>query len=315
MSVFDTAGNAIASPAPGFPNLNAPDGLAYDPGTGLLYVSNTGNNTITTYDLNGNQVITAGGFPVPSTAGDLEDIYFDYHNREFYVNDAYASQIYVYDENGNSITLPSGSFPNVSQPYGVFPSPSNDIIYVSNDGTDTITAYTPTGQQLSLSGSFSGLQYPDDFTVDPSNGNIYTSEAAMDYSGSCVFSGIAEFDLNGNPITPSGGFKTVNCPDSVTSFSTMGLGAPVILFVANIFGNSVTVYDQNGDDITTQVAPGGFPGLSAPTGLVIVTVPANSSSEVTEARSSRRSTRAPSSRVDNSKIRTDRPLNLLPEFK
>lgn len=272
ISVFDTSGNPIANPAPGFLNLNAPDGLAYDGATGLLYVSNTGNKTITTYDLNGNQVFTSGGFPVPSTAGDLEDINFDAIDREFFVNDPTANQVFVYDENGNPVTLPAGAFPNLSTPYGVFWNSLNDVIYVSNTGTNTITAYYPSGAQLALSGPFSGLQSPDDFVVDFSNGHIYTTQA-QGANGLCTISGIAEFDLNGNPISASGGFTTTYCPDSISTLRTSSTGTPELLYVTNIFGNSITVYDENGNDVTSAAAPGGFQGLDQPTGLVIVSVP------------------------------------------
>lgn len=274
ISVFDTSGNPLTVPPGAFPNLSTPDGVAYSGSN--LFVTNTGNKTVTIYDLNGNQVFLPNAFSNLSAAGDLEDIAFDAFNGQFFINDATNNQIYVYDQNGSPVTLPSGAFAGVSGPYGIFWNHLNDVIYISNDGTNTITAYTASGAPLSLSGSFAGLAAPDDFVVDPANGNIYVTEAATGFLGLCATSGIAEFDLNGNPITPSGGFTTVNCPDSIALLGASGIGAPELLYVTNIFGNSITVYDENGNDLTTQVAPGGFPGLSAPTGIAIVSVPATS---------------------------------------
>jgi len=274
ISVFDTAGNPLTVPSGAFPNLSTPDGLAYN--NGNLYVTNTGNKTVTIYDLNGNQVFIPNAFSNLSAAGDPEDITFDASSGEFFINDATSNQMYVYDQAGNPVSLASGAFPNLSGPYGVFWNPLNDVIYVSNDGTNTINAYTPSGTPITLSGSFAGLSAPDDFVVDPSNGNIYVTEASTGFLGLCAVSGIAEFDSNGNPVTPSGGFSTVNCPDSIALLGTSGVGAPELLYVTNIFGNSITVYDQNGNDLTTQVAPGGFPGLSEPTGIAIVSLPAAS---------------------------------------
>jgi DNA-binding beta-propeller fold protein YncE len=273
MSVFDTSGNPLNVPSRAFPNLNAGDGLVFDPNTGYLYATNTGNKTVTIYDLSGNQITAAGAFSNLSASGDPEDITFDAFSRTFLVNDATGNQIYAYDENGNAITLPSGAFANISGPFGIVWNGANNTIYISNFGTNTITAYNPAGTQISLPGSFSGLSAPDDFIVDPVNGNMYVTEAETDESGNCTVSGVAEFDLNGDPLTASGGFTTVFCPDSIALLGTTGIGAPELLYVTNIFGNSVTVYDQDGNDLTSQVATGGFPGLSGPTGIIIVTTP------------------------------------------
>jgi len=282
MSVFDTTGKALPIPSGAFPHLNVPDGLVYDPALGDLVVTNTGNRTVTIYDLSGNEVFIPGSFSNLSSSGDPEDITLDAFSGNFYINDATKSQIFVYDSNGSPITPATGAFPNISSPYGVVWNPANDTIYVSNDGTDTITAYNPSGKQVSLPGAFSGLAAPDDFIIDPANQSIYVTEAASGgLFGGCAISGIAEFDLNGNSITPSGGFKTVNCPDSIALLGTLGVGAPELLYITNIFGNSVTVYDQNGNDLTSQVAPGGFPGLNQPTGIIIVTTPQSSSAAAT----------------------------------
>ena len=262
VSVFDTAGNPLPVPAGAFPNLSGPDGFTYSGATGYLYASNTGNKTITVYDLNGNQVHPSGGFPLPNTVGNPEDIVYDAFNGQFYVNDRHKSQIYVYDGNGSPVTLAPGAFPNVSQPWGVTWNPLNNLIYVSNGGTGNITAYDGQGNPVALPGSFNGLQAPDDFTVDPSNGNLYVTEAATEF-GLCAISGIVEFDFNGNRVTPSGGFKTVVCPDGLTTLATTGVGAPELLYVANVLGNSVTVYDENGNDLTSQVAPGGVSGAKS----------------------------------------------------
>jgi YVTN family beta-propeller protein len=47
----------------GFPNLNSPRDIAYDPANGFLYVTNFSNNTVTVYDQNGNQQTLSGSFP------------------------------------------------------------------------------------------------------------------------------------------------------------------------------------------------------------------------------------------------------------
>ena len=277
ISVFDPSGNPLSVPAGAFPNLDGPDGMVYDPADGDLYVTNLGNNTVTIYDLDGNQVANGSAFSnLPSIAGNAEDIVFDKQDGNFFINDAVNNQIYEYNSSGAPVSLPAGAFPGLNEPFGLLFNPMNQLIYVANSGNDMINAYTTSGTPALLSGSFAGLQAPDDFVFDKANGNLYVTEFEYGGFGSCAVSGIAEFDSNGNPITPSGGFSTVDCPDSIAILNTAILNppfstiAPQLLYVTNAVGNSVTVYDANGDDVTAQAAPGGFPGLDEPTGMVIV---------------------------------------------
>jgi hypothetical protein len=271
ISVFDPSGNSLSVPASAFPNLDGPDGMVYDPADGDLYVTNLGNNTVTIYDPDGNQVASGSAFSnLPSIAGNAEDIVLDKQDGNFYINDTVKNQVYEYNSNGVPVSLPAGAFPNLNEPFGVFFNPMSQLIYVANSGNNTINAYTTSGTPVPLSGTFAGLQAPDDFVLDKTNGDFFVTESEGSF-GSCIVSGIAEFDSNGNPITPSGGFSTVDCPDSIAILNTpLSTIAPQLLYVTNVVGNSVTVYDANGYDVTAQAAPGGFSGLDEPTGIVIV---------------------------------------------
>lgn len=271
---FDPRGNPIAIPPGAFPNLDGPDGLAYDASDGDLYVANTGNGTITAYDQYGNEVCPPGGFPGTGTGDDLEDVAFDAYSHQLYVNDVTSGQILAYDDAGNPVALPSGAFLGVSDPYGIFWDPTTDEVYISDDATNAVTTFDPGGSPFTLSGNFGGLTDPDDFAVDPLTGEMFVTEAATTF-GFCTTSGIAAFDENGNPIAlPAGAFSTATCPDDIALW---GSGNTAELYVSNLFGSSVTVYNVTGTDVGATVAPGGFPGLSEPTGIVIVTTPAATS--------------------------------------
>lgn len=271
---FDLRGNPIAIPPGAFPNLDGPDGLAYDASDGDLYVANTGNGTITAYDQYGNEVCPPGGFPGTGTGDDLEDVAFDAYSHQLYVNDVTSGQILAYDDAGNPVALRSGAFLGVSDPYGIFWDPTTNEVYISDDATNAVTTFDPGGSPLTLSGNFGGLTDPDDFAVDPLTGEMFVTEAATTF-GFCTTSGIAAFDENGNPITlPAGAFSTATCPDDIALW---GSGNTAELYVSNLFGSSVTVYNVTGTDVGATVAPGGFPGLSEPTGIVIVTAPAATS--------------------------------------
>ena len=263
ITVYDEQGHEIATPAGAFPNLDQPDGIAYDGNNGFIYAMNLGNSTITAYDLGGNQIPQSAtfNFPIQNVRG--EDVKYDAANDYLYVNDPTDNQILVYDASTGSPVQTTGGFPGIDQPFGAFWNLATDEIYVSNAGNGTITVYDQSGAPLQSSGNFGGLESPDDFAADPATGNLYVTEASQNASGLCVFSGLVEFDLNGNNITQPSAFSTVNCPDDVL----IDRGH---IYVTNINGNNITVYDTSGKDITSQVAPGGFPGLNGPDGIVLV---------------------------------------------
>lgn len=264
VALYDDKGYQLPLPSGAFPNLSGPDGLTYDPKNGLLYVMNTNNDTITAYDLDGNEVVASGALSVPIQGVPGEDVAYDAVNDRLYVNDPYDNEILAFDAStGSALTLVSG-FQGVNQPYGVFWNPADNNIYVSNDGPGTVSVYDGDGTPVQSAPSFSGIASPDDFALDPATGDLYVTEAAT-LLGFCFISGIAEYDVHGNNVTPANGFSTVDCPDDIAVYRER-------LYVTNIFGSNVTVYETGGKDVTVTAAPGGFPGLSAPTGIVALYV-------------------------------------------
>ena len=70
VAAYDENGN-LHTLTGSFPNVNTPVGIAVDTHTGDLYVADSGSNTITVYDMQGNQLATSGafnpGFPFTSS--------------------------------------------------------------------------------------------------------------------------------------------------------------------------------------------------------------------------------------------------------
>ena len=262
---FDRNGSPITLPQGAFPNIDHPDGLAYDPQRQYLFVTNLNNKMLTVYDTNGNQVFLSGTFAGLSAAGDIEDVLFDQLNRRLYVNDPVNNQILVFDENGNAINLDPGAFPNLSQPWGIALNTQNGYLYVSNGGSQTVTVYDGDGNQVAIPGAFQGLSIPDDISWDPVSGKVYVVNDGNNT--------ITVYDPNGNLVSVSGNFPGLNSPDQIVSD-----GNPLspVYFVANlgslVFGSytgngQVIAYDSSGKPV---VFTGGFPGLSAPAGVIVV---------------------------------------------
>lgn len=61
VAAYDENGN-LDTLTGSFPNVNTPVGIAVDTHTGDLYVADSGSNTITVYDMQGNQLATSGAF-------------------------------------------------------------------------------------------------------------------------------------------------------------------------------------------------------------------------------------------------------------
>ena len=219
-----------------------------------LYVANAGNNTITEYDQDGNEITTSGTFQ--NTNGPVA-IAFDSSNGHLYVVNLSTPSITEYDQNGNQINT-AGTFPNLDEPVGIAFDSSNSHLYVTNLGPEqtgpyTITEYDQNGNQITTAGTFPNLDGPFGVAFDSSNSHLYVMNADS--------STITEYDQDGNQITPSGSFPNLDEPFGMAFDSSNGH-----LYVTN-FGNAkITEYDQNGNQIITS---GAFPNLNFPFGIAL----------------------------------------------
>ncbi len=138
-------------------------------------------------------------------------------------------------------------------------------IYVPNFLNNTITVYDQTGNQITPSGAFPGLDSPNGIALDTLNGNLYVSDPGNNT--------VTAYTQNGTQVTGlSGGFPNLSGPAGIVYDETVNA-----IYVANAGNGTVTEYDAIGDQIT---ASGGFPGLSAP--LDIAVDPANTLLYVTD---------------------------------
>jgi DNA-binding beta-propeller fold protein YncE len=195
-------GNQL-SPSGKFPNLDEAFGLAFDPLNDEIYAPNTGNNTMTVYDQNGDELpLSEGAFP---NLDDPQSVVFDPLNGELYAPNNGNNTMTVYNKNGSQVSLSEGAFPNLNVPTGVTLDPLNGHLYVSNGGNNTVTVYDQNGNQIATTGTFPHLDVPIDIAFDPSNSELYVINDGNN--------SMTVYDQNGNQITTTGTFPNLNEPE------------------------------------------------------------------------------------------------------
>ncbi len=261
VTMYDQNGNVL-NPSGGFPNLSMPYGITFDTANGHLYVFNQylPSNNVTSYDKTGTQVALPGTFA--NAFGPA--ITFDSANDELYVANDAENDVTVYDQNGNQITT-TGAFQSLNAPQSlVFDSTNNDLYVVNGAPNYNITEYDQNGNQITPSGLFAinPVCHPSGIAFDPANGELYVTNLGC---GS-----VNVFDQHGNAITPTGTFNGLDCPGFISFDSANGdlyvTNSGMANFCEGDIGDSVTVYDQNGNLITTS---GTFPNLSDPAFLAV----------------------------------------------
>ncbi|MHB8213316.1 MAG: hypothetical protein ACYDGW_06715 [Vulcanimicrobiaceae bacterium] len=165
-------------------------------------------------------------------------------------------------------------------------------LYVTNNGNNTVTAYSSQGAQQSLTGTFPNLIGPYGIAEDPANGWLYvannagntvtaynaqgTQQSLGGWSGLMGPYSIAYDPANGWLYVANYQGGTVTAYDaqgaqqSLTGFSGLSYPASIAydpangwLYVANNHNNTVTAYDSGG----AQQSLTGFLGLSGPEGI------------------------------------------------
>ncbi|HTV74776.1 MAG TPA: NHL repeat-containing protein [Candidatus Acidoferrales bacterium] len=184
----------------------------------------------------------SGGSPVLTTAAVAPP------PPRLYVTDTFNNAITVYDQSGDQQTV-SGTFANLSNPFGIAYDPADNFLYVASG--NAVTAYDLNGNQQTLSGSFAGINDPQGIAYDPTNGFLYVTNVSS--------TTVTVYDQNGNEQTVSGSFAGMDVPYGIAYDPANGF-----LYVTNYGNSTVTVYDKNGNP---QTLSGTFSGLSSPIGI------------------------------------------------
>ena len=257
VSAYDAHGNAIGLPG-GFPGIKAANGIAYASSNQELYVADagtsygTGASTVLAFTLNG----TAVALPSGAFAGLRQPgVFYAAANNQLYVPDYAQNKVFVYDLQGNAIPV-SGTFPNLSGPYGMTYAPDNGVLYIANFNTSKVSTFDLQGNPKSLSSAvtFAGLSSPGGMTYVPDVHLIYVTNQ----TSAAAFS-IGAYDINGKKQNLPGNFPGTATPIGIAYNPDTNL-----LYVTNALG-SITVYNLDG----TPSATGSWSAASVPVGITI----------------------------------------------
>ncbi|NKE70520.1 hypothetical protein [Candidatus Manganitrophus noduliformans] len=183
--IFDNAGDLAAAAGPVTPDqilsndaLNTPRGLAVDLDRRVLYIANAGGDSVLIFRnleaLNGSVAFDAeiGGLGQPVAVA------VDAANELLYVLDQETLEIKVFDQlstlSGSVLPSPvrviSGGF--MVQPSALFLDPQNDLLYVADQGANTVYIFTEASSaegeahHTTLAGNTTGLNRPVALSVD-----------------------------------------------------------------------------------------------------------------------------------------------------
>jgi DNA-binding beta-propeller fold protein YncE len=152
----------------------SPEGAAYDPQDGDLYVTNAGSDNVT---------VLSGGVPIasPSVGGTPESAMFDPAD----------GMVWVANRGGNSITLLNGTTVNGTisgsiffGPFAMAYNPVNNLVYVTDLDVKSpgyVTLLNATS--LAYMGLVATGSYPAGVAYDPQNGYMYVANAASAANG------------------------------------------------------------------------------------------------------------------------------------
>jgi 6-phosphogluconolactonase len=250
--VVDPAGNL-------FPTGSMPFAMALTPSLDALFVDNNASNTISAYTINSDSSLSAASGS-PKTGAMPMGMAIDPAGKFLFVANQGSSNISVYSINGSSLKEVAGSpFTTITPgttvatfPTAVAVSASGNFLYVANNFTGTVSAYSigSSGKLTPLGASpYTVGLAPSGLGMVPGGGFLYVAN-----SGSNSVSAFAICDKVttscANPNSPDGTLT----PVSGSPFSA-GLG-PVAIAADPSFNFLYVVDKQSSDIFEYSFAPG-----------------------------------------------------------
>ncbi|WHZ29674.1 MAG: lactonase family protein [Nitrospira sp.] len=265
VSAYTIGGGGALTPITGspFPAGTSPSAVTISPNGSFLYVSNRESDNVSAYTIEGTGALT----PVtgsPFQAGTNPSAVTVSPNGSFlYVSNQGSNNVSAYTITaGTGVLVPLT--PGVGNPFAVGTSPSaltissnGSFLYVSNQGSNNVSAYTittGTGVLASVAGSpFAAGTSPSGVTVSPNDAFLYVSNQGSNNvsaytitAGTGVLASVAgsPFPAETNPsavtVSPNGSFLYVSNQGSnnVSAYTiTAGTGVlvPLIPGVGNPF--------------------------------------------------------------------------------
>jgi DNA-binding beta-propeller fold protein YncE len=226
----------------------SPFGVAVDPGTGDVYVTDLGSNRVEKFDSNGDYLAQFGSTGSgPGQFLDPIDVTVDGATGDVDVVDGSSNgnhRVEKFDANGNFLaqfgSYGSGCPGQFQDPFGIAVDPRNGDVYVSDEGLLRVEKFDSSGNFLSQFGSFGvgpGQFFPPNgpagLAVDPHTGDLYVT----DFDNYRV----QTFDPNGNFLGQIGGGCCQFTPSMVAVEPATGS-----LYVSDPNNNMVDIFNSSG---------------------------------------------------------------------
>jgi YVTN family beta-propeller protein len=234
---------------------SVPNGIAFDPATGNLYVANFGPGTLSVVNGSTNSVVATVNLNFPVSPWDVG---YDPDNGNIYVSDTKNGAVSVVDTESNTVLsavavgddMLSGDHDD--RPNGVVFDPFNNYMYIAMYGSgylaeidtsqNVLIANAPVGQNAFVNSGLWGLAF------DPANCNFYASNEVDDTL--TVVSGAS------NTLVSS--IDTGRSPNGVAVDSDLGPNYGNVL-VANYAANTVSVINGSSNTVIDTIRVGENP--------------------------------------------------------
>jgi outer membrane protein assembly factor BamB len=219
---------------------NWPRDISFAPGTGgnpgTLWVSDTKNNRLLEFDMNGtstgNSVIVGGAltwpYAVDASGG----------NGSLIVADTFANKVESWSRGGSTPNWSTNTAGGIGfkSPYDV--AVANGIVYVADSANKRIVELNAaTGAYTGVSIGTGTLHSPQGVAIDPTNGNIWVSDTS--------FNKLVEFPAAGGaPI------QTVAAPNGAFNHPThldvhVDASGDPYLYVADVYNDRIVILNLN----------------------------------------------------------------------
>jgi len=180
-----------------------------------------------------------------------------------------SASLQVYTATASSgVISPSGNpLPTGSMPFAIALTPSLSTLFVDNNASDTISAYTVNsdGTLTAASGTAATGSMPMGMAIDPAGKYLFVANQGSSNISVFSISGTSLAEVAGSPFTTiPAGTKEATLPTAVAVSATGNF-----LYVANNFTGTVSAYSIAGSGALTPLGPSPYTVGTAPSGLEI----------------------------------------------
>ncbi len=238
--------------------LNLPQGIDVQEGTGNVYISDSENDRVAVFDSEGNYLDDFGQDQIDESA----NLEFNNKTGQIFVGDVNGNEIDVFEPDGTYVRsfgeFTVGTDRPFEGPAGVSFSPDFEKFYVANYAGDNIYVFDPeTGEQTDVigeSGTGSGqLSGPSALAISETTGNLYVSEQLNSRIQVITPEGqsLSIFgEPRPRPVDPSIPVPDDLEPGQLSDPVDIALDELNNVYVADTLNNRIQVFDPEGNFLT-----------------------------------------------------------------